>query len=125
MTTKSLYERLGGAKGIAALVDGIVEAHMANPVIQARFLPYRDKPDVVERVKKHTCDFLGSGSGGPEKYVGRSMRDTHQGMNITEAEYAAVAEDIHDTLKKHRIDRQTREDVLGIVQSLRNEIAGI
>ena len=59
MTNKSLYERLGGAKGIASLVDGIVEAHMANPIIQARFLPYADKPDVVERVKKHTCNFLG------------------------------------------------------------------
>lgn len=122
---KSLYERLGGARGIATLVNGIVEAHMDNPAIQARFLPYRDKPDVMARVRKHTCDFLGSGSGGPEKYDGRSMPDTHRGMKITEAEYAAVAEDIQATLKKHKIDRQSREEVSGIVQSLKDQIVGI
>jgi hemoglobin len=125
MTNKSLYERLGGAKGIAALVDGIVDAHMAKPIIKARFLPYADKPDVVERVKKHTCDFLGSGTGGPETYAGRSMSDTHRGMNITEQEYAAVAEDILATLKKHKIDSQTRDEVMSIVGSLKSEIVGV
>lgn len=123
--TESLYERLGGAKGIAALVDGIVEAHMGNPAIQAKFLPYRNKPDVMARVKKHTCDFLGSGSGGPEKYEGRSMPDTHRGMKITEAEYAAVADDIQATLERHKIDRRAREEVSAIVQSLKDQIIGI
>jgi hemoglobin len=77
-----MYERLGGASGIAALVDDIVEAHMANPLIMARFLPYRDKPDTVAMVQKHTCDLLGEASGGPEVYSGRSMQETHSGMNI-------------------------------------------
>ena len=37
-TQLSLYERLGKYEGIVAIVDDIVEAHMKNPVIQARFL---------------------------------------------------------------------------------------
>jgi hemoglobin len=122
---RTLYERLGGAKGIAALVDGIVEAHMVNPLIQARFLPYRDKPDVVEKVKRHTCDFLGAGSGGPEKYTGRSMVDTHRGMNISDAEYEAVADDIRLTLERHGIDAATRSEVMGIIQSLKGQVVGI
>lgn len=125
MESKPLYERLGGAKGIAALVDGIVEAHMGNPVIKARFMPYQDKPDVVAKVKKHTCDFLGSASGGPEKYAGRTMSDTHRGMNISGAEYDAVANDIRETLDKHKIDSQTRDEVMHMVESLRTEIVRI
>ena len=39
---QTLYERLGGATGISALVDDIIEAHMNNPAIKARFLPSRD-----------------------------------------------------------------------------------
>jgi hemoglobin len=120
--SNSLYERLGGATGIAALVDDIVEAHMNNPLIKARFLPYRDDRDTLAKVKHHTCNFFGAGSGGPEQYSGRSMRDTHRGMNISEQEYMAVVDDILDTLDKHKIDDQTRKDVLAIVYSLKEEI---
>jgi len=104
--SNSLYERLGGAKGIASLVDDIVEAHMSNPMIEARFLPYRDDQDTLTKVKQHTCNFFGAGSGGPEQYSGRSMADTHRGMNISEQEYAAVADDILETLAKHKVDDQ-------------------
>jgi hypothetical protein len=37
------------------------------------------------------------------------MADTHRGMNISEQEYAAVADDTLDALRKHKIDDQTRE----------------
>ena len=118
----SLYERLGGAKGIAALVDDIVEAHMANPVISARFLPYRAQPERLATVKQHTRTFLGAGSGGPEKYEGRDMRTAHRGMNVSAEEYMATVDDILATLEKHRIDDATRKDVLSIAWSLRGDI---
>ena len=120
--SNSLYERLGGATGIATLVDDIVEAHMDNPLIKARFLPYREDSDTLAKVKHHTCNFLGAGSGGPEQYSGRSMPDTHRGMNISEQEYIAVVDDILNTLAKHKIDDQSRKDVLAIVYSLKDEI---
>lgn len=122
---ESLYQRLGGATGIAALVDDVVEAHMANPSVSARFLPYRDDPDTLAKVKRHTCNFFGAGSGGPEKYTGRSMPDAHRGMNISEQEYMAVVDDILSTLDRHKLDEQTRKDVLAIVYSLKDQIIRI
>lgn len=119
---KSLYERLGGAAGIARLVDDIVEAHMSNPLIKARFLPFRDEPDRLANAKKHLRDFLGMGSGGSEKYSGRNMLDTHRGMNISAQEYMAAMDDILSTLERHKIDEQTRKDVLAIAYSLKGEI---
>jgi len=120
--SNTLYQRLGGAKGIAALVDEIVEAHMNNPLVKARFLPYRDDPDHLASVKRHTCNFLGAGSGGPEQYSGRSMPEAHRGMNISEQEFIAVVDDILGALDKHKIDEQTRKDVLAIAYSLKDEI---
>jgi hemoglobin len=119
---KSLYERLGGAKGIAALVDDIVEAHMANPVISARFLPYRSQPERLAAVKQHTRNFLGAGTGGLEKYEGRDMRTAHRGMNVNAEEYMATVDDILATLEKHRIDEAARKDVLAIAWSLKGDI---
>lgn len=120
--SKTLYERLGGATGIASLIDDIVEAHMNNPAIRARFLPYRDDPEHLAKVKQHLHDFFGAGSGGPESYNGRSMADAHRGMNIGAGEYLAAVDDIMDTLNEHGIDEQTRKDVLAIAYSLKDEI---
>ena len=61
----SLFERLGGTKGITAIVDDAVEYHMNNPNINARFLPYKEQPEQMNLIKKHSIDFFSAGSGGP------------------------------------------------------------
>jgi hemoglobin len=118
----TLYERLGGDRGISALVDDIVEAHMGHPAIKARFLPLREKPEHLQEVKRHLRNFLGAGSGGPEQYTGKSMKEAHRGMNISEAEYMAALDDIMLTLERHGIDEPTRKDVLAIGYGLKEEI---
>lgn len=122
MSSATLYERLGGESGIAALVEDIVEAHMQNPTIQARYLPTRDDPEHFEELKGHLRDFLSAGSGGPAEYRGRNMLEAHRGMNIGEAEYMAVLDDIQSVLERHGVDPQTRQEMLGITYSLKDEI---
>jgi truncated hemoglobin YjbI len=39
----------------------------------------------MDAIRKHLCAFLEAGSGGTAQYTGRSMRDAHRGMNISEA----------------------------------------
>jgi hemoglobin len=118
----SLYERLGGEKGVKTLVDDIVEAHMNNPLIKVRFLPYRNEPEHLATVKQHLCDFLGAGTGGPEQYRGRQMPEAHRGMNVSAQEYMAAVDDILSTLDKHKIDEHTRKDILAIAYSLKDQI---
>ena len=67
-----LYQRLGGADGIASIVDGIVDAHMDNPTIRPRFRPYGANPDRLATLKEHLRNFLGAGTGGPEPYDRRA-----------------------------------------------------
>ncbi len=122
MSDKSLFQRLGASAGISALVDDIVIAHMENPLISARYRPLLETPDRLAVIKQHTCAFLESGSGGPQEYTGRSMRDAHRGMNVSAAEYLAVVDDIMGALRKHAIDDETQKDVLAIAYSLKDEI---
>ncbi len=122
MSSATLYERLGGESGIAALVEDIVEAHMQNPTIQARYLPTRDDPQHFAELKGHLRDFLSAGTGGPAEYRGRNMLEAHRGMNIGEAEYMAVMDDILGVLERHGVDPQTRQEMLGIAYSLKDEI---
>jgi len=121
----SLYQKLGGASGIASLVDDIVAAHLENPVIKARFLPYLEDMEKVSIIKRHFCEFLGMGCGGPEVYSGRDMVSVHRGMNISDAEFVAVLDDILMVSDKHKIDEQTKKELLYMAYSVKKEVVNV
>lgn len=119
---KSLFERLGGNEGITKIVDDVVEAHMNNPAINERFLPYKDQPERLALIKQHTIEFFSAGSGGLVTYTGKDMPTTHKGMNISPAEYMYVVDDILMVLDNHKIDEESKKDVLAILWSLKGMI---
>lgn len=120
--TKTLFERLGGISGISKIVDDTVENHMANSNVNARFLPFKEKPEQLAVIKKHTIDFFSMGSGGPVSYSGKDMVSAHKGMNISAAEYMHVMDDIFAALDKNSIDEDSKKDVLAVLWSLKGMI---
>ena len=120
----SLYERLGGEEELITIVDEVLEAHMSNPTISARFLPYLERPEYVQQLKKHTVNFFCAGAGGPQQYGGRDMTTTHRGMNINATEYMCVIDDIMEVLDKHGKSEDTKKDVLAILYSLKGLMIG-
>lgn len=116
--TATLFERLGGADGIARIVDDIVAAHLSNPVVRTRFENVKD----LGHLKKMAREFFGAGSGGPEPYTGREMLETHKGMNISEQEYLAVMDDIVAAMDKNGVGGDAKNDVIAILYSLKGQI---
>ena len=116
--THTLYQRLGEAKGIARLVDDVMAAHLANPLIKTRFENIKD----MERAKRMAREFFGAGSGGPAPYTGKDMLAAHKGMNISEQEYLAAMDDIVGAMNKHKLDDGTKNDVIAILYSLKGNI---
>lgn len=118
----SLFERLGGSDGITKIVDATVKNHMNNPFVNARFLPFLERPEHLAIIKQHTIDFFTAGSGGPNNYKGKDMVTAHTGMNISPAEYMHVVDDIFDALNENNIDKASKKDVLAILWSLKGMI---
>jgi hemoglobin len=116
--TKTLYERLGGFDGITRLVDDVVDAHFANPLVKTRFENTKD----VEHAKRMSVEFFCAGSGGPQTYTGRDLVTTHKGMNISEQEFIAVVDDIFLAMDKNNLDDDVKKDVLAILYSLKSQI---
>lgn len=116
--SKSLYDRLGGRDGITRLVDDIMAAHLANPLIKTRFEGIAD----MARARTVTIEFFCAGAGGPEAYTGRDMRAAHRGMNISEQEYLAATDDVMGALDRNQVDEQSRKDILAILYGLKGEI---
>ena len=116
--TTTLYQRLGGADGIARLVDDVIAAHLDNPLVKSRFENIED----MEHAKRMAREFFCAGSGGPEPYTGKDMLAAHKGMNISEQEYLAVTDDIVGAMTKHKLDEGTKNDVIAILYSLKGNI---
>ena len=123
MTTSSLYERLGGVYNIAAVVDDFIDRVMANPVLNAN--PKVD--EAHHRVSKAGFKYLVTemvcwATGGPQKYTGKSMYDSHAHLNITPAEWQSFLQDFQATLDKFEVPPTEQNELFAIVESTRAEI---
>jgi hemoglobin len=116
--TTSLYEQLGKADGIRRLVDDIMAAHLANPLVKSRFEGVED----LAHAKQLAFEFFCAGSGGAEAYTGRDMRQAHRHMNISEQEYLAAMDDFVVAMRKNRIGDDAQKDVIAILFGLKDDI---
>ncbi len=61
-------------------------------------------------------------TGGPQKYSGRSMRETHQHLMITGTEWQAFLDDFQQTLDKFGVPQAEQTELKAIVDSTRADI---
>jgi hemoglobin len=113
----TLYERLGGRPGIEAIVVDIWNNHISNPIINNRYAA--SDPEQVKRLVTEMCC---AGFGGPETYTGKDMISAHKGMNINEAEFIAVCDDVLKALDKNTVGKREKDEVLCILYSLKPEV---
>jgi len=118
-----LYDRLGGEKTIAALVDDFVNTAAADPKVNFTRAgtphPWQATPENVELFKGRLVEFLGTATGGPQKYHGQDMVTAHKGMNITPAEFDAAVADFSASAEKLNVPPAERKELLELVQSTR------
>ena len=77
MDQRSLYDRLGGGAAITAVVDDFVARCAGDTEINSKFA----RTD-VPRLKAMLVEQVSMASGGPVAYTGRSMDETHRGMQV-------------------------------------------
>ena len=114
----TLYERLGRVEGIRRIVDDIMHAHLANPVIRTRFENVKE----LDHASKMAVEFLCAGCGGPHPYTGKDLVVAHKGMNISEQEYMAAMDDILGALQKNGIGQQTQNEIVAVLYSLKAQV---
>lgn len=119
----TLYERLGGVYAIAVVVDDFIDRIMtdarlnANPAVNEahhRVPPAGFKYLVTEMVCWAT--------GGPQRYTGKSMQESHRHLNITPVEWDAFMDDFQQTLDKFQVPATEQAELRAIVQSTYNDI---
>ena len=119
---KSLFDRLGGEKGISSLVDNITDNHLKNPVINAKFSHLKPGTEPYEIFKAHVREFLSAGTGGTAKYTGKDMVAAHTGFSITGKEFLSTTDDVLMAMDSHLIDEETKKDMLYILYSMKDAV---
>ena len=119
----SLYERLGGAYSIATVVDDFIERLLVNDTLNANPAINEARRRVPKAgLKFHVTALVCEVSGGPCKYTGRAMKESHQHLNITQAEWDAMVGDFKATLSKFNVPQREQQELITIVGSTRNDI---
>jgi hemoglobin len=119
----TLYERLGGVYSIAVVVDDFIDRVMADPRLNAN--PAVD--EAHHRVPPAGFKYLATemvcwATGGPQKYTGRSMADSHRHLNITPQEWEAFMDDFQQTLDKFKVPAAEQAELRAIVQTTYGDI---
>jgi hemoglobin len=120
MMKKSLYERLGGYDAVAAVVDDFVGRLVADKQFERFFGGH--STDSKKRIRQHIVDQFCAGAGGPCIYTGRTMKDSHVGLNISEAEWDASAKHLVASLDKFKVPEAEKKELLAFVTSLKADI---
>jgi truncated hemoglobin YjbI len=119
----TLWERLGGEKTVAKVVDDFVAAATTDANVNFfRDGKYKLTDEQVTDMKKKLVDMISEASGGPRKYTGKKMKDVHKGMGITDAEFDAIAGDLKAALEKNGAKADDVAAVLRAVGATRRDI---
>jgi hemoglobin len=120
MMKKSLYDRLGGYNAIAAVTDDFVGRLVTDKQFERFFAGH--STDSKKRIRQHIVDQLCAAAGGPCVYTGRTMKDSHAGLGITDAEWDAAAKHLVASLDKFKVGDAEKKDLLAFVSSLKADI---
>lgn len=121
MNEATLYQRLGGYDGIAAVADNLMPRLTADAKL-GRFWAHRGD-DGLRREKQLLIDFLCSVMGGPMVYTGRDMKTTHAGMRINESDWSAFMDHLQATLDEFKIPDREGSEVISLAGSTKGDIA--
>lgn len=123
----SLYARLGGIVPITMVIDTFVNKLATDPVIGAN--PHVAKSLSTGKVTAAGLKFLleqqvAQAAGGPFKYTGRTMKEAHQGLMISEQEWESGAKILMSVLDMYKVPEKEQGELMKVVASLHNDVVG-
>jgi hemoglobin len=135
MAQKSLYDRLGGAFAIAAVVDRFSDAIIDDRVAgQGSSNPALREWHTKELARLPGLKFmrtlwLCNVAGGPQGYVGTrpghdrlSLEEAHRNLHIAPDEFDAVAGILAKTLDEFQVPAAEKDEVLAAFAAHKGEV---
>jgi hemoglobin len=135
MPESSLYERLGGAFAIAAVVDQFSDAIVQNPIVgQQSANPalrewHTNNLGRLPGLKFMRTLWVCNVAGGPQRYAATKpghtplgLEEAHRELKISPAEFDEVAAELARTLDHFNVPEQEKGEVLAAFAAHKGEV---
>ncbi|MBU2224235.1 MAG: group 1 truncated hemoglobin [Gammaproteobacteria bacterium] len=116
-TKDHLYQQLGSSAGIEKIVDGLLVEIEQDPQIVHHF---RDTD--IPRFRKLLIEQLCELSGGPCKYTGASMQESHTGFKITQADFDNLVRHLMKVMTEQNIPIAAQNQLLGMLAPMYGDV---
>jgi hemoglobin len=118
----SLYDRLGGEKGIQTVIGDFLQRVLGDPKINGYFLN-----STVDGSRLGSCLVMqvGSLTGGPQKYPSgncRDMKSAHAGMKVSMNDFNDLAGHLVAALEAAKVPKADVDIIVGAVAPLSSDI---
>ena len=110
----SIYDALGGEPTLRAVVDDLAARLAADDLLGPLF----DGVD-HEALQRHRVSYLAAVLGGPEQYLGQSMRDAHRPFRLTDAHMERFLQLAREALDDAGIAPEAAHAMLDLLDRLR------
>jgi len=114
---KTLYDSMGGEPALRTAVE-----HFADLVQTDDRINFTFAEADMSKFKKLIFEQLCNLSGGPCKYTGRDMRTSHVKLNINNAEFNALAEDLYIALDRAGIPYRLQNKLMALLAPMQHDI---
>ena len=112
-----LYDRLGGAVGVAAIADTLIDRVSADPKLGRSF-----KDAKLDRIKRLLAEQICDLSGGPCRYSGDSMKDVHAGHHISQSDFYGMVADLRTVLKERHVNQGAANELLRLLAPMKRDV---
>ena len=120
---KPLYDRLGGLKGITMVVDDFIDHLVANKTLNKNpAINEGRKRSPAPYLKFQVSQLVCEVTGGPCKYTGKGMKESHVHLNISEKEWGIMAGEFKKSLDKFKVQAQEQKELFEIVGKTKADI---
>lgn len=120
---KSLYERIGGYKAVAAASDHLVDKLYVNATLNKN-PAIKAVHDLNERAafKLILSTWVIENTGGPKVYIGRPMDKAHAHLSITDKEFDIIMLECQQTFYQLGVGQKEIDELMAGLQSNRDKI---
>ncbi len=119
----TLWSRLGGEDKVASVVDDFWDAVKNDKNLRFFRKPGETPtPKQVNDLKTKIIAFISSVTEGPIQYTGKTMKEAHKGMEITDKEFDTVAKHLEDALKKNGVKDDDIKELMRKLNATRPDI---
>ena len=117
--SSGLMADFGGKPGLVKVVDDLMINLLAEPKTKESFIN-TDQKRIKTMLVDQFCEVMGGGC----KYTGKTMAQSHSGLDIKRGEFNSLVESLRSAMSKNNVPMRAQNKLLALLAPMHRDIIG-